>query len=98
MNIIHRLEKPPWNSAVHEPDLTISVIRPNPFFFNMVKLVKTNNKLNFCVDSRLTIGKLHVSIVDDKIRPILLSSTSELCIPIHKVGIEKCGTSGRHNY
>ena len=36
-----------------------------------------------------TIGMPRVSTLDDQIRPILLRSTSEMYIPIHKVAIGK---------
>ena len=110
MNIIHKHEKPPWNSAVGEPDLTISVIHPNPNFRFLIWMEKTGQKTitnstfvsipgydpirdgrpfkckphldklgtanqATAYNSRThTIGKLHMSIVDDKIRPILLRS------------------------
>jgi len=47
---------------------------------------KRSTSYNSCTP---TIGKLHVSIVDNKTRPILLRSTSEIPIPIQKVGIGK---------
>ena len=42
-------------------------------------------------------GKLHVVIVDNQIRPILLRSVQEIYIPIHTVGSGKVWycTSGR---
>ena len=43
------------NSVVREPGLAVSVIRPNRNFcfsnMGVVKLIKMDKKLNFCVDS-----------------------------------------------
>jgi len=60
---------------------------PHPFKCKL-RLGTTNQGTAY--NSRMPIiGKLHVSTVDNQIRPILLCSMSEIPIPIHKVGIEK---------